>query len=114
MNESARRDFVRSVIGGGVIASAYAAAVMPTGDLLAQIQRTDSEGLKVGSVMIPTSGGFQMPAYHAMPADGKPKAVLLVVHEVWVCMSTFKMFAADLPSRATSQLRPNSSSARAM
>ena len=45
MNESARRDFVRSVIGGGVIASAYAAAVMPTGDLLAQIQRTDSEGL---------------------------------------------------------------------
>lgn len=83
MNESARRDFVRSVIGGGVIASAYAAAVMPTGDLLAQIQRTDSEGLKVGSIMIPTSGGFQMPAYHAMPADGKPKAVLLVVHEVW-------------------------------
>jgi hypothetical protein len=31
MNESARRDFVRSVIGGSVIASSYAAAVMPAG-----------------------------------------------------------------------------------
>ncbi len=83
MNESARRDFVRSVIGGSVIASSYAAAVMPSGELLAQIQKTDSQGLKAGSVMIPASAGFQMPAYVAMPASSKPKAVLLVVHEVW-------------------------------
>ncbi|MFM8881244.1 MAG: dienelactone hydrolase family protein [Betaproteobacteria bacterium] len=83
MNESARRDFVRSVIGGSVIASSYAAAVMPAGELLAQIQKTDSQGLKAGSVMIPASAGFQMPAYVAMPASSKPKAVLLVVHEVW-------------------------------
>ena len=83
MNESARRDFVRSVIGGGVMASAYAAAVMPSGELLAQIQRTDSQGLSAGVVMIPAPGGLQMPAYQAMPAQGKPKGLILVVHEVW-------------------------------
>jgi carboxymethylenebutenolidase len=83
MNESARRDFVRSVIGGGVVAGAYAAAVMPSGELLAQIQRTDGQGLSAGVVMIPAPGGLQMPAYQAMPAQGKPKGVILVVHEVW-------------------------------
>lgn len=47
MNESARRDFVRSVIGGSVIASSYAAAVMPAGELLAQIQKQTVKVLKL-------------------------------------------------------------------
>jgi len=77
-----RRQFVRSVLGGGVIASGYAAAVMPHGELWAQVQRTDAQGLEAGAVLIP-SAGFSMPAYRAMPAQSPARAVVLVVHEVW-------------------------------
>jgi len=81
--KAARRDFVRSVLGGGVIASGYAAAVMPGAELWAQIQKTDHQGLTEGAILIPAPGGFQMPAYRAMPAQGKPRGLVLVVHEVW-------------------------------
>jgi carboxymethylenebutenolidase len=77
-----RRQFVRSMLGGGVLASGYAAAVMPSGELWAQVQRTDAHGLEAGAVLIP-SAGFNMPAYRAMPAQYRPRGVILVVHEVW-------------------------------
>jgi carboxymethylenebutenolidase len=70
-----RRDFVRTAIGSG-----FAAAVLPVG---AQTIRTDSEGLAVGEVTI-ASGGFQLPAYRAMPA-GKSTGLptVLVVSEIF-------------------------------
>jgi len=77
-----RRQFVRSILGGGVLASGYAAAVMPSGELWAQVQRTDTQGLDAGAVVIP-SAGFNMPAYRAMPAQSRPRGVILVVHEAW-------------------------------
>jgi len=69
-----RRDFVRAAVGSG-----FAAAVLPIG---AQTIRTDSAGLTVGEVTIP-SGDFKMPAYRAMPAGQTNLPVLLVVSEVF-------------------------------
>jgi len=69
-----RRDFVRTAVGSG-----FAAAVLPIG---AQTIRTDSAGLTVGEVTIP-SGDFKMPAYRAMPAGQTNLPVLLVVSEVF-------------------------------
>ena len=69
-----RRDFVRTAVGSG-----FAAAVLPVS---AQAIRTDSDGLTVGEVTIP-SGGFKMPAYRAMPAGKSNLPVVLVVSEVF-------------------------------
>ena len=69
-----RRDFVRTAVGSG-----FAAAVLPIG---AQTIRTDSAGLTVGEVTIP-SGDFKMPAYRAMPATGANFPVVLVVQEIF-------------------------------
>ena len=69
-----RRDFVRTAVGSG-----FAAAVLP---ISAQTIRTDSAGLTVGEVTIP-SGDFKMPAYRAMPAGQINLPVLLVVSEVF-------------------------------
>jgi carboxymethylenebutenolidase len=69
-----RRDFVRTAVGSG-----FAAAVLPIG---AQAIRTDSNGLTVGEVLIP-SGGFRLPAYRAMPEGQVNLPVVLVVSEVF-------------------------------
>jgi len=69
-----RRDFVRSALGSG-----FAAAVLP---VAAQTIRTDSEGLTVGEVTIP-SGDFKLPAYRAMPAGKSGLPTVLVVSEIF-------------------------------
>jgi carboxymethylenebutenolidase len=69
-----RRDFVRTAVGSG-----FAAAVLPVS---AQAIRTDSDGLTVGEVTIP-SGSFRMPAYRAMPAGKTNLPVVHVVSEVF-------------------------------
>jgi carboxymethylenebutenolidase len=69
-----RRAFVRTAVGSG-----FAAAVLPVG---AQTIRTDTSGLTVGEVTIP-SGDFKMPAYRAMPAGRSELPVVLVVSEVF-------------------------------
>jgi carboxymethylenebutenolidase len=69
-----RRDFVRGAVG-----STFAAAVLP---VTAQTLKTDSAGLEVGEVTIPV-GSFNMPAYRAMPANGRNLPVVLVVSEIF-------------------------------
>jgi carboxymethylenebutenolidase len=73
-SDRSRRDFVRAAVGTG-----FAAAVLP---VTAQTIKTDSAGLTVGEVMIP-SGDFKMPAYRAMPAGKTNLPVVLVVSEIF-------------------------------
>ena len=74
---ASRRGFLK-----GSVAAGFAAAVAPTGDLLAQVITTDAKGLMTGMVDIP-SRDRKIPAYHAMP-DGKTKrGVVIVVHEIF-------------------------------
>jgi len=73
-----RREFlVTSILAAG----AFATAVLP---IQAQTRIiTDANGLTVGEVKIPVTGG-EIPAYRAMP-DGKNKKypVVLVIHEIF-------------------------------
>lgn len=70
-----REFFATSIISG------FALAAMP---IQAQTTiKTDSNGLVVGEVKIPVSGG-EIPAYRAMPDQkGKKFPVVLVVHEIF-------------------------------
>lgn len=74
---SGRRGFVVTALGSG-----FAAAVVPTGALRAQMITTDTGGLTAGEVKISAPGG-DMPAYRAMPASGTGHPVLLVVQEIF-------------------------------
>jgi len=75
MNESTtRRAFVTTSLATG-----FALAVQPVS---ADTITTDAEGLVAGEVKIP-SGGYQMPAYRAMPKTGKNFPVVLVVQEIF-------------------------------
>ena len=73
-----RRGFVAGSLAGG-----FAAAVAPTGDLLAQTLRTDEDGLVAGEVRITAADGRLMPAYRAQPAGRSALATVLVVHEAF-------------------------------
>ncbi|QJR10885.1 hypothetical protein DSM104443_01955 [Usitatibacter rugosus] len=70
-----RREFVMTTLATG-----FAAAVQPVS---AQTQiTTDTAGLTAGEVKIPAKGG-DMPAYRAMPANGKNLPTVLVVQEIF-------------------------------
>jgi carboxymethylenebutenolidase len=70
-----RREFVMTTLATG-----FAAAVQP---VAAQTQiKTDSQGLVEGEVRIKTKDG-EMPAYRAMPANGKNLPTILVVQEIF-------------------------------
>ncbi len=70
-----RREFVMTTLATG-----FAAAVQPTA---ASTQvTTDAAGLTVGEVKVPTKDG-EMPAYRAMPANGKNLPTVLVVQEIF-------------------------------
>jgi carboxymethylenebutenolidase len=70
-----RREFVMSTLATG-----FAAAVQP---VAAQTQvHTDDQGLTAGEVKIATRDG-EMPAYRAMPAQGRNLPVVLVVQEIF-------------------------------
>jgi carboxymethylenebutenolidase len=77
LSGSTRREF----IGGSVIAG-FAAAVAPTGTLLAQVIKTDTEGLVAGMVQIPAAGR-SIPAYRAAPAGRTNLGVVVIVHEIY-------------------------------
>jgi carboxymethylenebutenolidase len=63
-----------STLGAG-----FALAVQPVS---AQTIATDAKGLTAGEVRIPVKGG-EIPAYRAMPADGKDLPLILVVQEIF-------------------------------
>jgi carboxymethylenebutenolidase len=69
-----RREFVVTALAAG-----FALAVRPVS---AQRIRTDSSGLQVGEVKIPVADG-EIPAYRAMPKEGGPFPVVLVVQEIF-------------------------------
>ena len=70
-----RREFV-----AGTLAAGFALAVQPVS---AQTMiTTDTGGLTAGEVTIPTANG-DIPAYRAMPANGKNLATILVVQEIF-------------------------------
>ena len=69
-----RRDFVQTAVGSG-----FAVAVMPVG---AQTIQTDTAGLLAGPVTIPV-GGFELPAYRAVPAQASAPPVVLVISEIF-------------------------------
>ena len=72
-----RRGFLK-----GSIAAGFAAAVAPTGDLLAQVITTDTKGLTAGMIEIPAKDR-KIPAYYAMPAGKTKLGVVIVVHEIF-------------------------------
>ena len=69
-----RRGFVVTTLAVG-----FALAARP---LSAETIVTDSTGLKAGEIAIPTRDG-RMPAYRAMPANGRALPVVLVVQEIF-------------------------------
>lgn len=70
-----RRSFVHRSVGCG-----FAAAALP---VMAQTEvQTTAAGLDAGEVSIPV-GGFNMPAYRAVPAGLKNAPVVLVVSEIF-------------------------------
>ena len=72
-----RRAFMAGSIAGG-----FAAAVAPVGHLLAQVIKTDTEGLTAGMVKISTPQG-EIPAYRAMPAGKAKLPTILVIQEIF-------------------------------
>src|SRR5437867_5997992 len=72
--EVTRRGFVMTTLAVG-----FALAVRPVS---AETIVTDAEGLTVGEVKIPTSDG-PLPAYRAMPSQGRSFPVVVVVQEIF-------------------------------
>jgi len=69
-----RREFVAASLATG-----YALSAQPAG---AQAIVTDQAGLEAGAVWVPVQGG-DIPAYHAMPAQGGPFPTVVVVQEIF-------------------------------
>jgi carboxymethylenebutenolidase len=69
-----RREFVVTSLAAG-----FALAVQPVS---AEAIKTDDKGLTAGEVKVPVKDG-DMPAYRAMPAEGGPFPVVLVVEEIF-------------------------------
>jgi carboxymethylenebutenolidase len=72
--EFSRRGFVVTTLAAG-----FAAAIQPVS---AETITTDATGLEAGEVKIPVKDG-EVPAYRAMPSDGGPFPVVLVVQEIF-------------------------------
>jgi carboxymethylenebutenolidase len=68
----------------GSLTAGFAASVAPTGDLLAQVVSTDTQGLEAGDIMVPVSDNLgRMPAYYAKPQGKQNCSVVLVVQEIF-------------------------------
>jgi carboxymethylenebutenolidase len=92
-----RRDFVVTTLATG-----FALAVQP---VTAETITTDSDGLKAGAVKIPVKGG-DMPAYRAMPADGKALPTVLVVQEIFGVHEHIKDVCRRLAKRGYLAIAP--------
>ena len=74
-----RMDLTRRAMIVTSLASGFALAVQPVS---AQTITTGSEALTAGEIKIPTTDG-DIPGYRAMPANGAPFPVVLVVQEIF-------------------------------
>jgi len=78
MTVQTRREFVKSTVKT-TLAAGFALAVQP---VTAQTIHTDTNGLTVGEIEIPTADGH-IPGYYAQPNTGKTHPVILVVQEIF-------------------------------
>jgi carboxymethylenebutenolidase len=76
---SAQTDFSRRGFVMTSLAAGFALSVQPVS---AQTIATDTKGLEAGEVKIPVSDG-EIPAYRALPDNGGPFPVILVVQEIF-------------------------------
>ena len=67
---------------GFVMTSLATGFALAAGPVSAEMIVTDTSGLDVAEVKVPTADG-EMPAYRAMPATGGPFATVLVVQEIF-------------------------------
>ena len=67
---------------GFVVTSLFTGFALSMQPVSAQTITTDTDGLDAGEVKVPVADG-SIPAYRAMPAQGGPLPVVLVVHEAW-------------------------------
>jgi carboxymethylenebutenolidase len=74
-----RLDFTRREFVVTSLAAGFALAVQPVS---ADTIKTDTQGLEAGEVKIPVPDG-EVPAYRALPAEGKNLPVILVVQEIF-------------------------------
>jgi carboxymethylenebutenolidase len=72
-------DFTRRGFVVTSLAAGFALAAQPVSD---QTITTDTKGLEAGEVKIPVPDG-QIPGYRALPAEGGPFPVVLVVQEIF-------------------------------
>ena len=87
-----------AAIGGG-----FALAVRPVS---AETIITDSNGLDVADVKIPSDAG-EVPAFRAMPKGGKHLPVVLVVHEIFGVHEHIKDVCRRLAKRGYFAVAPN-------
>jgi len=73
-DEFSRRQVLVTALGSG-----FALATLP---VAAQTINTSADGLEAGEVKIPTQWG-EVPAYRALPKQGKRHALVLVVQEIF-------------------------------
>lgn len=64
---------------GGATFAGYALA---PDAVLANVIKTDTDGLAAGEFMVPI-GSYQLPVYEARPATGTAHPILLVISEIW-------------------------------
>lgn len=95
--EMTRRELVVTTLAVG-----FALAVRP---VEAQTIATDETGLIVGEIKIPTADG-PIPAYRAMPAEGKAFPVVLVVQEIFGVHEHIKDVCRRLANRGYLALAP--------
>src|SRR6516165_10867859 len=73
-------DFTRRQFVVTSLATGFALAVQPVS---AETITTDTRGLEAGEVKVPVGDEQTNPAYRAMPAEGGPFPVILVVQEIF-------------------------------
>jgi carboxymethylenebutenolidase len=74
-----RREFTATATAT-TLAAGFALAAQPVS---AETITTDTKGLEAGEVSIPTPDGKPIPGYRAMPAEGGPFPIVLVVQEIF-------------------------------
>jgi carboxymethylenebutenolidase len=99
----AKGDFTRRNFTATTLAAGFALAVQPVS---AQTITTDTNGLEAGEVKIPTPDG-QIPAYRAMPAEGGPFPVILVVQEIFGVHEHIKDLTRRLAKRGYLAIAPD-------
>jgi carboxymethylenebutenolidase len=79
LSSSPKTDLTRRGFVVTTLAVGFAAAIQP---ISAETISTDASGLEAGEVKIPVKDG-EIPAYRAMPSEGGPFPVVLVVEEIF-------------------------------